>query len=100
LMIHDIIDIVDHLNQFENNDMLREVVVSMKTKFIKYWGNIPLLYSYSFILDPRAKLNGFTKSLHIMSGILSRDYSTYLKNVKIELAVLFSNYESKYGGIV
>jgi hypothetical protein len=100
LMIHDIIDIVDHLNQFENNDMLREVVVSMKTKFIKYWGNIPLLYSYSFILDPRAKLNGFTKSLHMMSGILSRDYSAYLKNVKIELAVLFSNYESKYGGIV
>jgi hypothetical protein len=50
-------------------------------------------------LDPRAKLNGFTKALQIMSGILSRDYSAYLKNVKIELAVLFFNYESKYGGI-
>jgi hypothetical protein len=34
-----------------------------------------------------------------MSGILSRGYSDYLKNVKIELAVLFSNYESKYGGV-
>jgi hypothetical protein len=43
-------------------------------------------------------LNSFTKALQIMFGILSRDYSAYLKNVKIELAVLFSNYESKYGG--
>jgi hypothetical protein len=99
LMMHAIIEIVDHLNQFENDDMLREVVVPMKTKFIKYWGNIPFLYSYTFILDPRAKLNGFTKSLQIMSRILSRGYSTYHKNVKLELAVLFSNYESKYGGV-
>jgi hypothetical protein len=99
LMMHAIIEIADYLNQFENDDRLREIVILMKTKFIKYWGNIPMLYSYAFILDPRAKLNGFTKALQIMSRILSRDYSAYLKNVKIELAVLFSNYESKYGGV-
>ncbi|WVZ96399.1 hypothetical protein U9M48_042039 [Paspalum notatum var. saurae] len=28
----------------------------MKTKFLKYWRDIPLLYSFTFILDPRAKL--------------------------------------------
>jgi hypothetical protein len=99
LMMHAIIDIADHLNQFENGDMLRKVVVPMKTKFIKYWGSIPLLYSYAFILDPRAKLHGFTKALQIISRILSIDYSTYHKNVNIELAILFSNYESKYGGV-
>jgi hypothetical protein len=33
-----------------------------------------------------------------MSRILSRYYSAFHKNVKIELIVLFSNYESKYGG--
>jgi hypothetical protein len=58
-----IIEIVDHLNQFKNGDRLREVVVPMKSKFIKYWGTILLLYSYAFILDLRAKLNGFTKAL-------------------------------------
>jgi hypothetical protein len=36
LMMHVIIEIVDHLSQFENDDRLREVVVPMKTKFIKY----------------------------------------------------------------
>jgi hypothetical protein len=63
LTMHAIIEIAIHLNRFENDDTLREVVVPMKTKFIKYWGNIPLLYSYACILDPRAKLNGFTKAL-------------------------------------
>jgi hypothetical protein len=57
LMMHPIIEIADHLNQYENDDKLREVVVPMKTKFMKYWGTIPLLYSYAFILVPRAKLN-------------------------------------------
>jgi hypothetical protein len=76
-MIHAIIEIADHLNQFENDDRLREVVVPIKTKFIKYWGNIPFLYSYAFILDPRAKLNDFTKALQMLSEILNRDYSAY-----------------------
>jgi hypothetical protein len=73
LMMHAIIEIANHLNQFENDDRLREVVVSMKSKFTKYWGTMPLLYSYAFILDLRAKLNGFTKALHILSVILYRD---------------------------
>jgi hypothetical protein len=36
LMMHAIIEIVDHLNQFENDDRLREVIVPIKIKFIKY----------------------------------------------------------------
>jgi hypothetical protein len=36
LMMHAIIEIVDHLNQIGNDDKHREVVVSMKSKFIKY----------------------------------------------------------------
>jgi hypothetical protein len=42
-MMHVIIEIADHLNRFENDDRLREVVVPIKMKFIKYWDNIPLL---------------------------------------------------------
>jgi hypothetical protein len=75
LMMHDLIDIADHLNQFENDDKLREVVFPMKSKFLKYWGNIPLLYSYAFISDPRAKLNGFTKAIQCLSIIINIDYN-------------------------
>jgi hypothetical protein len=89
LMMHAIIEIADHLNRFENDDTLREVVVPMKTKLIKYWGNIPLLYSYAFILDPRAKLNRFTNALQLMSESLIRDYYAYYQYVKTELCNLF-----------
>jgi hypothetical protein len=71
----------------------------MKSKFLKYWGNIPLLYSYAFILDPRAKLNGFTKAIQYLSTIMNRDYTTYYQHVKTELGNLFSKYELKFVGV-
>jgi hypothetical protein len=98
-MMYALIEIADHLNQFENDDKLRDVVVLMKSKFLKYWGNIPLLYSYAFILDPRAKLNGFTKAIQCLSTIMNRDYTTYYHHVKTELGNLFSKYELKFGGV-
>jgi hypothetical protein len=99
LMMHALIEIADHLNQFENDDKLREVIIPMKSKFLKYWGNIPLLYSYAFILDPRAKLNGFTKAIQCLSTIMNRDYTTYYHHVKTELGNLFSKYDLKFGGV-
>jgi hypothetical protein len=39
----------------------------MKLKFLKYWKRIPLLYSYAFILDPRAKLEGFSNVLELLA---------------------------------
>jgi hypothetical protein len=36
LMMHVIIEIADHLNQFENDSLLRDVIVPMKTKFLMY----------------------------------------------------------------
>jgi hypothetical protein len=84
LMMHAIIKIADYLNLFE---------------IVDYWGNIPLLCSYAFILDPRAKLNGFTKTIQFMFVIFNRYYSTYYQHVKIELSILFSKYESKFAGV-
>jgi hypothetical protein len=36
LMMYALIEIADHFNQFQNDDKLREVVVPMKSKFLKY----------------------------------------------------------------
>jgi hypothetical protein len=99
LMMHAIIEIADHLNQYENGDKLGEVVVPMKTKFMKYWGTIPLLYSYAFILVPRAKLNDLTKAIQCMSSSMNRDSNAYYQHVKTELGNLFSKYDLKFGGV-
>ena len=38
---------------------LYKYVAPMRLKFLKYWEGKPLLYSYAFILDPRAKMKRF-----------------------------------------
>jgi hypothetical protein len=99
LMMHVIIEIDDHMNQFENDSLLRDVIVPMKTKLLKYWLNKPLLYSFAFILDPRAKLTGFNNALQVLSELLNHDYSTYYNEVKGELGNMFAKYESKFGSL-
>jgi hypothetical protein len=83
----------------KNDNLLRDVIVPMKSKFLKYWRNIPILYFFAFILDPRAKLNGFNSALQVLSELLNHDYSTYYNDVRNELANLFAKYDSKYGAL-
>lgn len=59
LVLHHILEIASHLKACERDLNLRTIVFPMQLKFLKYWSDIPLLYSYAFILDPRAKMRGF-----------------------------------------
>jgi hypothetical protein len=52
LIMHNILDIVQHLNQYENDALLRHVIAPMKSKFLKYRKDIHMLYAFAFILDP------------------------------------------------
>jgi hypothetical protein len=97
MMLHHIIEIVEHLNNYENDTMLRDIVVSMKSKFLKYWKDISILYSFAYVLDPRAKIRGFTSTLQVLSGLVNTDYSSYFNNIISELTNMFAKYESKFG---
>jgi hypothetical protein len=78
---------------------LANVIFPMKTKFLKYWREIPLLYSFAFILDPRAKLRGFNRVLSILAGVTHYDYSGYLTYVGAQLTEVFNKYEAKFGAV-
>jgi hypothetical protein len=97
LMMHVVIEIAAHLNRFENDSKLRPIIVSMKSKFLKYWEKVTLLYSFAFILDPRAKLTNFNNALCVLSYLLHLDYSSYSIEVKTKLSILYAKYESKFG---
>jgi hypothetical protein len=79
--------------------LFRDVIVPMKLNFLKYWLNIPLLYSFAFILDPRAKLTGFNIALQVLFELLNHDYSTYYNEVKSKLANMFAKYDSKFDSL-
>ena len=99
LMMHHIIQIAKHLNSYEHDRLLGTVVFPMQTKFLKYWRDIPLLYSFAFILDPRAKLRGFNRVLSILAGVTHHDYSGYLTLVRAQLTEVFNKYEAKFGAV-
>jgi hypothetical protein len=97
LMLHHILDIAGHLNAYENDELLRHVIVPMKDKFLKYWRNIPMLYAFTFVLDPRAKMKGLHNILHLLSNRTGTDYSRFPTDVRGKLTKVFERYETKFG---
>jgi hypothetical protein len=82
LILHHILEIASHLHACERDQNLRPIVAPMKLKFLKYWKNIPLLYSYVFILDARAKMRGFFRVLKLLADYTGCEYSSYYADVK------------------
>ena len=58
-----------------------------------------MLYSFAFILDPRAKLKGFNKLLRLLNKFLGVDYSSYLTEVRAQLSTMFNKYDDKFGTV-
>jgi hypothetical protein len=85
LVLHHILEIASHLKACERDLNLRTIVFPMQLKFLKYWSDIHLLYSYAFILDPGAKMRGFFNMLHLLGDCTGCEYSTYYADVKNEL---------------
>jgi hypothetical protein len=64
----------------------------------KYWESIPLLYSFAFILDPRANMKGLLGVLDLLAVATCSSYSSYYAEVKDEMYKMFIKYEEKFGG--
>jgi hypothetical protein len=77
LMIHYLIKIAIHLKNYGNDTHLRPVIQPMIDKYNKYWRGIPLLYSFAFILDPRAKMKGFSRVLRRLGSLTNTNYTVY-----------------------
>jgi hypothetical protein len=97
LVLHQVLEIATHLHACERDLNLRQSVFPMQHKFLKYWANIPLLYSFAFILDPRANMRGFFNVLELLAEATESVYTVYYADVKDELYKLFNKYETKYG---
>jgi hypothetical protein len=77
LMIHCLVKIAIHLKNYANDSHNRPVVQPMIDKYNKYWRDISLLYTFAFILNPRAKMKGFNRVLRRLGNLISTDYTTY-----------------------
>ena len=73
------------------------IVYLMKLKFLKYGQDIPLLYSFAFILDPRVKMRGIFNVLQLLKEYTGCDYSSYYADVRTKIYKLFNKYERMFG---
>jgi hypothetical protein len=58
-----------------------------------------MLYSFAFLLDPRAKMKGLNKLPESLSIFVGTDHSTYYTYVHLELTNFFKKYEAKFGDV-
>jgi hypothetical protein len=50
-------------------------------------------------MDPRAKLRGMQRVLHLLHKSTGTDYSSYYADVKTKLNKLFEKYKRKFGAV-
>jgi hypothetical protein len=79
--------------------LIRPVIQPMIDKYNKYWRDIPLLYPFAFILDPRAKMRGFAKVLRRLMNLTSTDYNAYQVGTRARLTDVYNKYEEKFGDV-
>jgi hypothetical protein len=96
LALHHLLEIITHLTEYEKDTNMFPIVYPMKLKYLKYWKEIPLLYSIAFILDLRGKMRGLFNVLQIIQLKIDHDYTVYYADVKIEIYKLFNKYEEKF----
>jgi hypothetical protein len=91
LILHSMLDIITHLHECEKDHNLFVVLYPMKLKFLKYWKQIPLIYSFAFILDPRGKIRGLFNVLQIFQEKFGHDYNSYYADVKLNCSSCLTN---------
>jgi hypothetical protein len=99
LMLHYLVKIAIHLKNYANDSHIIPVIEPMIYKYNKYWRNILLLYSFAFILDPRAKMKGFSRVLRRLMNLTSTDYAAYQVTTRAILTDVNNKYEEKYRSV-
>ena len=99
LALHKLYDMADLLKQYSENMTVASAVSHMQKKFKKYWGEIPLLYAFGIVIDPRFRFNGlqvFSKELGDALGLSETDVAEHLSTLKSQIFEIFSIYEDRY----
>ena len=75
--MHSILQIAAQSKIYKKGSILRDAIVAMKSKYLKYGREMPFLYAFAFILYPRCKIEAFANVLNPLSDVTWLDYSNY-----------------------
>jgi len=86
-------------HRYEND--YDQYLPSMEEKWRKYYTNIPLIYIFASILDPRQKYDGtfLLLDIYFQCMLLNDDADSFKTNVTNQFFELYRVYEFKYGSV-
>jgi len=86
-------------HRYEND--YDQYLPSMEEKWRKYYTNIPLIYIFASILDPRQKYDGtfLLLDIYFQCMLLDDDADSFKTNVTNQFFELYRVYEFKYGSV-
>ena len=94
--LHNIYEITKCFAKYRSHTQLQPVVVAIEVKYFKYFKQIPLLYYFGIILDPRFKLTRLNNILRLMSRHMDYDYvGTHYKQVDERFRKVYKAYEEE-----
>ena len=89
----------EFIDEYENDIELQHTIVTMKMKWLHYYGEIPIIYLVACVFYPCCKLDGLSDYLHMYYQCLHYDMinvRTILSEVKNIVIKLYNEFSTKY----
>lgn len=67
--MHKILEIATLFKEYDSDELIGPAVFSVKQNYLKYWKNLPMLYAFAFILDPRGKYIDSSIFVHLLEKL-------------------------------
>ncbi|XP_074271769.1 zinc finger BED domain-containing protein DAYSLEEPER-like [Silene latifolia] len=96
-----VIHIAQLFNKYRGLDTYLGFISAMESKWLEYWTDIPYVYVFTIILDPRWKFEGaiFLVNIYKQLMCLNFDVEAYKDEIRTAFLTVFNHYESLFGNI-
>jgi hypothetical protein len=98
--LHQLAAISKIFRQFGNYEFFEPILDRMKTKFLRYWDGVPMLYCLAMCIDPRGKVDFCMRLVEVIGANLEITPKPTKPQVEAALHELFDQYSSRFGTTV
>ena len=95
-VLHNLFEISMIFKKYGSIEYFAPIIDKMKSKYLKYWQGVPLLYALSGCLDPKSKIKLVNKIIDRIGKNLGVEVVLTPKKVENNLNRMYVSYTTKY----
>jgi len=98
-VLANIIPIAELFKTYRGIDSHENFLPDMEEKFLKYWTDIPLIFVFTMILDPRWKFDGAIEVVKLYHTLMLLPFNqdTNVQHVRLSFFNVYNHYDSRFG---